>query len=193
MATYQAATAVCQAIIDLLTANTFDSGLEFDVYTTSKFKDPMGEGVSLFLYRILPNTILRTPPGRLVNGQRQRIQLPVDLHFMLTAWGKDASMQTQIMAWVMRVMADYPILPFGLLEATTTVPVFHPNEIVEISPADVSTEELLQLWENLTPNNYHLSVPYVARNIRLESELLEEVGKPVQTRTFDYTDEPAQP
>lgn len=188
MATYQAVTTVCQTVIDLLIANAFDEGLEFDIYTTAKFKTPMHEGVSLFLYRMLPNGTWRTPPGRVINGQQQYVQLPVDLYFMLTAWGKDASMQAQIMAWAMRIMADHPILSRGLLEATMSN-VFRPNEFVEICLADVDTNELLQLWENLVPNNYHLSVPYIARTIRLESALEQEVGKLVQTRTFEYQDE----
>jgi hypothetical protein len=52
--------------------------------------------------------------------------------------------------------------------------------------ADLSTEDLLHVWETLVQNTYQLSVPYVARNIRLESRLLQAAGEPVQRRTFEY-------
>jgi hypothetical protein len=53
--------------------------------------------------------------------------------------------------------------------------------------ADLSTEDLLHVWETLVQNTFQLSVPYVARNIRIESRLLQAAGQPVQQRTFEVT------
>ena len=183
MASYRAITAVCQSVSNLLEAHAFDSSLVFDVYTASNFDQHMSEGVSLFLYRVIPNSTVRTPAGRLVDGSRQRVQLPLNLHLMLTAWAEDASLQNLIIGWAMRVLADNPIMPHGILEATMAG-VFRPSEIVEIAPADMSTEDLMRIWENIPNTSYQLSVPYTARIIRLESEQIEELGEPVQLRTL---------
>jgi hypothetical protein len=41
---------------------------------------------------------------------------------------------------------------------------------VEIFVGEMVTEDLLHLWELLGSGHYQLSVPYVARNIRIESQ-----------------------
>lgn len=188
MASYRAITTVCQGIRNLLEANAFDSALVFEVYTTNDFEQHMNQGVSLYLYRLIPNTTVRTPPGRQVKGNRQFVQLPVNLHFMLTAWAEDASLQNLIMGWAMRILADNPIVPHGILEAAMAG-VFRKNEIVEIIPSDISTEDLMRIWENIAATSYQLSVPYTARIIRLESEQIEIIGAPVQTREIEYSDD----
>jgi hypothetical protein len=77
MASYRAVAVVSEAIIRLLSSNyrfdDFNNQLEFKVYVVNDFTQPMAAGVSLFLYRILPNGSHRTPSGRLgPNGQRYR-------------------------------------------------------------------------------------------------------------------------
>lgn len=193
MATYQAITAVCQATIYLLQSNyeanmtgEFTSELEFSVYVPDNFASPMDAGVSLFLYRIIPNNAHRTPAGRIgPNGQRYQPQLPLDLHFLLTAWGRSASLQQSIAGWMMRVIEDTPIIPVGLLNRVMPG-VFNSSETVELTLGDLSTDDLFHLWEILPQQRYQLSIPYIARNVRIESTELPGAGEPVQERTFDY-------
>ncbi|MCI0394373.1 MAG: DUF4255 domain-containing protein [Chloroflexi bacterium] len=189
MADYRAVAAVCEAVIYLLHSNyapgDFNNELEFRVYTAGDFADPIESGVSLFLYRIFANGSHRIPAGRLTPAGRRQTQLPLDLHFLLTAWGRSASLQQTIAGWMMRVMEDTPILPVGLLDRV--IPgVFSANETVEIALAELATEELLHLWETLPQQRYQLSLPYVARNVRIESAQLLGAGEPVQERTFEY-------
>lgn len=193
MATYQAITAVCQATIYLLQSNyeasmtgEFTNELEFDVYVPENFASPMDAGVSLFLYRIIPNHAHRTPAGRIgPNGQRYHPQLPLDLHFLLTAWGRSASLQQSIAGWMMRVIEDTPIIPVGLLNRVMPG-VFNSSETVELTLGELTTDDLFHLWEILPQQRYQLSIPYVARNVRIESTELPGAGEPVQERTFDY-------
>ena len=193
MATYQAITAVCQATIYLLQSNyeasmvdEFTSELEFAVYVPDNFISPMDAGVSLFLYRVMPNNAHRTPPGRVApNGQRYFSQLPLDLHFLLTAWGRSASLQQSIVGWMMRVIEDTPIMPVGLLDRVMP-DVFNTSETVELSLGELTTDDLFHLWEILPQQRYQLSIPYTARNVRIESTEFPAVGEPVQERTFDY-------
>lgn len=190
MANFRAITAVTDAIGQLLASQVGLSGiadpLEFEVYTAANFATPMTRGVSIFLYRIYPNSTQRTPPGRLLpNGRRQPAMLPLDLHFLLTAWAEDASLQHLIAAWMMRTLQDTPSLPAGLLNhrfANT----FHDDETVEVAIAELTTEELFEIWEVVARNTYQLSVPYVARNVRIESSQSMIEAGPVQERLLDY-------
>lgn len=43
------------------------------------------------------------------------------------------------------------------------------------------------MWEVIITNLYQLSVPYVARYVKMELELLLEIGRPIQERTFDLS------
>src|SRR5215813_3237760 len=113
MANFRAIAAVCDAVIYLLQTSyrpeDFNNELEFKVYLAKDFSKPMAAGVSLFLYRIFHNGSHRIPNGRIgPNGQRVRTQLPLDLHFLLTVWGKDASLQNTVAGWMMRILEDTP-------------------------------------------------------------------------------------
>lgn len=189
MASFEAVAAVSSSVIHLLEsqylpADFEDNQLEFKVYVAKDFATPMDAGVSFFLYRIYPNGTHRTPSGRADQfGRRYRTQLPLDLHFLLTAWAKDASLQHTIAGWMMRVLEDTPSFSAGLLNSTYDN-VFHPDETVEISLTELSTEELFRIWEVIGEKAYQLSIPYVARTVKIESRLLTGDGDVVQERAF---------
>jgi hypothetical protein len=200
MANVRAISAVCKAVIHLLESayepSDFNNDLEFKVYTASNFATPMTAGVSLFLYRLYHNGTYRNPPGRLLpNGRRARAQLPVDLHLMLTVWGGDASLEHAIAGWMMRTLEDQPMLPAGMMNAVEPG-AFRSDEIVEIAPAEILTEDLLRLWEGLVAHTYHLSIPYLARTVRIDSQYAGDGQEYdfVQERRFDFHDgTPPQP
>lgn len=190
MATYQAIAAVCEGVVQLLRSNYqpeafSDTELDFRVYTAQDFNSPMNAGVSLFLYRILPSGSPRTPGGRVgPDGKRKKTQLPVELHFLLTAWGRDASLQNAIAGWMMRTLEDTPTLPPALLNATWS-DVFRVDEGVDVTLAEVTTEDLMRVWEMLSEHHYQLSVPYKAQVVRIDSSLDLDGAGLVKSRTFD--------
>ena len=191
MADFRGISAACAAIIYLLRSN-FDRAdfggqeLEFSVYNAQDFAQPMEAGVSLFLHRVYINGSHRAPAGSIgPNGQQRRNKLPLDIHFLLTAWGRDASQQQAIAGWMMRILEDAPILPAGLLNAPMA-DVFDTVESIELSISEMSNEDLFHLWEVLSPNNYHLSVPYLARNLNIESTRTLTEGPTIQERNLDY-------
>lgn len=190
MASYRAIAAVSNAIIHLLQSRyvpaDFDNALlEFQVYTAQDFARPMEAGISLLLYRIYPNQHNRTPPGRqMPDGRRQRNMLPVDLHFLLTAWARDASLQHTLAGWMMRLLEDTPSLPPGLLNARYPA-TFGEEESVEVGITELTTEELFRIWEVIVNNAYQISVPYVARNVCIETFQDYGTGEPVQERVLD--------
>jgi hypothetical protein len=196
MATRRAVEATCNAVVELLrdayVPADFDEDLEFRTYTAANFPQHMVAGVSLFLYRVFINGTQRIPGGRyMADGTRRQTQLPLDAHFLLTAWGRDASMQHTICGWLMRTIEDTPVLPSGLLNRRTPG-IFHPDEAVEIVPGELATEDLTRLWELIGPSSYQLSIPYIARNVRIESEL-PLGGELVQERVAHYATEAARP
>lgn len=189
MADYRAITAVVDAIIQKLRDNyqfaDFNSELEFKPYMAKDFAQPMLAGVSLFVYRIFPNTVQRTPTGLPgPNGQLFRTQLPLDLHFLLTSWAQEASLQYTIAGWMMRELEDMPILPVGLLNQHYP-DLFHADETVTVTPVELTTEELFRIWDVIVHHAYQISVPYVARVIKIDSKRLRTgTGRPVQERGF---------
>lgn len=166
-------------------ADLLNHELRFELYTRSSFEQPMAAGVSLFLYEVVPNGTSRIPPGRTApDGRRRFRELPLDLHYLLTFWGANASLQHGIAGWVMRQLEDAPLLGSSLLEAAAPG-VFRPDESLEITRADLTTEDLLHLWEVIAPDRgYELSAAYRVRDVRIESAASESVGAPVQERVF---------
>jgi hypothetical protein len=192
MASYRAIEAVCKAVIYLLRSNyrpeLIDGNeLQFAVYSARDFAATTKMiGVSLFLYRIAPNGVHRTPAGRAASdNQRYQTQLPLDLYFLLTAWAQDASIEHAIAGWMLRSMEDMPILTANMLNEGYPH-TFRSDEIVTVGLTELSNEELLHTWEVLGQNIYQLSAPYVARTIRIESTHAVSEGRPIQERVFDY-------
>lgn len=187
MSGYQAISSTLETIVRVLRTgydpSEFNGAvLDFKVYVSDDFTQPMEQGVSLFLYRIYPNGAARAPQGRLLpDGRRQRTKLPLDLHFMATAWARRASLQHEIAGWMMRVMEDNAVLSAELLNGPRPG-VFQPEETVAISHIDLSVEDTFRIWETVIEHAYQLSVPYVARTLEIESLRIDEQFAPVQER-----------
>lgn len=190
MASYRAISATCAGVMRLLRqtwqpALFNDTTLSFEVYRTSDFENPMTVGVSLFLYDVRVNDTQRSYPGRVnPDGTRQRRQLPLDLHFILTPWAEEAAMEHEILGWLMRTLEDHPTLPAAALN-TPTATVFNESEHVELLAGTLATEETIRIWDVL-PADFRLSVPYVARVVRIDSVQTEPAGEVVLSRELDF-------
>lgn len=190
MANYKALMSVSEAVMNLLRTSyhpdDFNNELEFKVFTSKDFtNNTISNGASLFPYRIYVNGSHRTPAGRIgLDGKPQQSKLPIELHFLITVWGKDASLQNTLAGWIMRTLEDHPILPASILNSTVT-DVFEKNETVDIALAELSTEDLFRIWDVLGVNVYQLSIPYVARIIDIDSiqSIPVENEELIQTRT----------
>ena len=190
MADFRAIEGISNSIVHLLrvsyNGDDFGNELNFQVYAHADFAQPMAAGISVFLYRVIQNGTHRIPGGRRdVTGRRREYRLPVDLHYMLTVWSRDASLQHRITGWMMRTMEDVSILPHGLLEAVAAG-VFHPSETVELVLNELTNEDLFRIWDTLGQSNYQLSIPYIARNVWIESIDESVVGREVHDRLFDW-------
>lgn len=191
----------CQAVLDILDSawnrSMFDNNkLSFGLFSADDFgnSNPISTGVSLFLYSVRPNAAQRNRrtlsaiPSDGKNGRRiQRTPLSLDLHFLLTFWAKKASLQHDILGWAMRTLADNAILTSEILNQVGGDESFSPDETLEIILNDVSDETLLKIWDGL-PQDYHLSVPYIARVLRIESLFSETEETPVRIRELQFGD-----
>ena len=190
MADFRAIEAVSESLLHLLRLSyqpdDFDQNeLQFEVYNAQGFAQPMAAGVSLFLYRIIPNGMHRIPPGRRTpDGRQLQTRLPVDLHFLATVWARDVSLQHRIAGWLLRTFEDTPILPTGLME-TAAPGIFQPDETVEILLDQLTTEDLMRIWDAMPEIDYQLSIPYIARNVQIASRQTISSGPPVQERALD--------
>ena len=165
-------------------------GAEFRLVTAADLQPPakLATGVSIYLHRVAFNTSRRNlPPRTALDGTRYLPPVPVDLHFLVTAWGRSPEEQHSLLGWAIRTLQDTPVLPAGLLNrfAGDWGEVFHSNESVEIVGEILSLQDMLNIWE-VAKHNEQPSVSYVARMVFLDSEIELTESAPVQTRGFDY-------
>ncbi len=157
---------------------------EFALYQASDFQKPMKFGLSLYLYRVTVNVAARNGrPHTGADGKRMLPPLPVDLHYLLTAWGATASDQQEVLGWGMRTLQDVAVLPAAVMNANAPG-VFGPAETVELSADSLSHQDLVPFWELMKPNQ-RLSAPYMARMVALESTVAVSEHPDVQTRVFE--------
>lgn len=189
MAGYPAIAATSEAVLGLLegaAAGTEFAGARFEHYGTKELNDPMSDGVSLWLYRVTVNTVLRSRPPRMdADGVRYKPSLPLDLHYMLVAWGSPLKQQ-RLLGWCARVIEDTPILPVGLLNHYGPErDVFAPDETVELVWEPLSQQDLYDIWD-VAKEHAQPAIPYVARMVLVDSLVTLDDYALVQTRDLGY-------
>jgi hypothetical protein len=166
------------------------SGASFELYQADDLQSPF-EGtqprVSIYLYRLLLSSVRHDRGPRIgPDGTRYRPSIPLDLHYLVTAWAADARTSQQLLGWAIRVLDDTPILPVGLLNAYQAgVDVFAPDECVELAWQALSITDLNDVWQ-VSQVNQTPSACYVARMVVLDSDVPVGDGIPVGVRQFDY-------
>ncbi len=163
----------------------FGSSLEVSLYQAKNFENPMGDGFSVFLWRVGINATLRAlPPRRTPDGRRYRPSLPLDLYYMVTAWADDTERQQRMLGWAMRALEDAgPLSAAQLNQYVAEDDTFRPEEAVDVVCDPLSLADQLTLWDRL--KKLPPSVNYVVRMALLDSDVELDGGPPVQVRDFD--------
>src|SRR6266480_2302564 len=175
MATANAIAATGQAILSLIAGRVprdeFPAA-QFELYQAKDFQSPMEEGISLYLYRITPAGEIRNYPPRVApDGRRYKQVLPINLHYLLSSWAREAAKQQRLLGWAMRALEDAPILPPGLLNlGGPEHDTFRLSETVDITMETISIYDMGAIWDVARPNTQP-SVCYVARMVGVESEI----------------------
>lgn len=119
--------------------------------------------VSVFLYRVGINGVMRAAWSA-VGSLDGRAHLPVDLHFLLTAWANNAEHEQQILGRAMQCLEMRPVLSGPVLYPGSN---WAPNEAVQVMADDVSTDTLMRTFDSLDAG-FRLSVAYIARIVRID-------------------------
>jgi hypothetical protein len=120
--------------------------------------------LSIFLYRVDFNKTMRAAWSG-VGFHDGRAHLPLDLHFLLTPWADNAESEHAILGRAMQCLDATPILSGPLLHASGEWAV---NEAVNLVMDEISTEAVMRTFDSL-PTDYRISVPYIARVVRLDA------------------------
>ncbi len=138
------------------------------------------ERVSIYLYRASIDPHLRTA-GRPRSPDMRPVPLALQLYLLFSFWSLNASNDHLVLAWLMRQLHLYPVLDAASLN---TDAAWEPDEVVHLIPAELSNEDMMRLWDALTPS-YRLSVSYIARVIRIDPDEFTG-GGPVVAARFRY-------
>jgi hypothetical protein len=120
--------------------------------------------LSLFLYRTEVNKAMRAAWSGVaaVDG---RARLPLDLHYLLTAWADNAEFEHAVLGKTMECLETTPILSGPQLYPAGD---WAPNEAVQIVSGEAATDSIVRTFESLDAN-FRLSVQYIARVVRIDA------------------------
>jgi hypothetical protein len=137
---------------------------------------PSSNTLALWLYRI---SIDPTVPGGFVrpqlSGAQGRVpEIPVMLHFLMIAIADSALAENSLMGWGFQQLAVTPIIGADRLAAqalalTGQTLDWDDADDVQVATEELTREELMRIWDTL-PMKYRLTVPYVARGLRVTLE-----------------------
>jgi hypothetical protein len=159
-----------------------DHPCDFMVISSGEIEEPenFGTAVTLYLYRVTVDEHLRNLPAH-HRPHNPAHPVSLNLHYLLSIWADSALAEHTILAWVMSELNQHPVLDNANLSPEAD---WRPGDQVNIVPVELSTEDLMRIWDTLLPN-YRLSVPYIARVVRIDPVFRPE-SEPVVATRFIY-------
>jgi uncharacterized protein DUF4255 len=127
-----------------------------------------GTALSIFLYRVEVNKVMRAAWSSVASVDGQ-VHLPLDLHYLLTAWADNAEWEQQILGKAMQCLEASPSLTGPMLYPTAG---WTANEAIHLIVEDLGIDSLMRTFDSLALD-YRLSVPYLARIVRLDGKAVE--------------------
>lgn len=183
MANYTAVQGVMSAIVEMLnealppelTGSPVNGSVQL-VGSADLSKPVSTNALALYLYRIsIDPTIvggyLRTKPGA-PGGRTPEVSLM--LHFLMIAIADSAVAEVNLMGWGFQQLAIAPVIGAdrlaaqGLVGLAPNAPAiaWDDSDSVQVATEELTREELMRIWDTL-PTKYRLTVPFVARGLRL--------------------------
>ena len=157
----------------------------FELVSSSELAGEPGDAtrITLYLYRITVNEHSRQIHAATASTARPT-PLGLDLHFLMSAWAGNARDEQTMLAWAIRQLHMFPILDASSLSPEAG---WGANEVIQVIPAELSTEDVMRIWDALDPA-YRLSVSYIARLVRLDPDS-QRHARPVVATRFAYGEE----
>jgi hypothetical protein len=188
-----AVTVTLQAILNGVTADPDLTDTTVTILPPDKARGTNNANqLNLFLYQILPNAAWRNHniPTQVAPGETGNPPLPLTLHYLLTAFGRDNDTTLpfghHLLGRAMSILYDHPLLGPDEIRAATAVSLPGSDldkqiERVRITLQPMSLEEISKLWTGLV-TQYRLSVGYEVSVALIESAALKRAPLPVLTR-----------
>lgn len=175
---------VTETLLRVLTQAVASSGVNGAKVTATRPDDrtnlPLTGGVNIFLYQVSPNPHLRNadlPTRRRDGTPIHRPQAALDLYYLITFYGEDASLdQQRLLGCVVRQLHAHPALHHPDIVSAQSVAFLNGSnladqtELIRFTPINFSLEELSKLWSVFLKTDYALSVAYVASVVLIETD-----------------------
>jgi hypothetical protein len=142
--------------------------------------------VNIFLYQVTPNAAFRNadlPTRRADGSTAQRPQLALDLHYLITFYGSDSTLEHQRLLGATAInLHAYPALTraeIELVEATqepTTQQLYlgsslsQQGELVRFTPVAFSLDDISKLWSAFPQTDFVLSLAYLASVVLIQTD-----------------------
>lgn len=192
LASYKAVQGVLNAlknVLEMRMKNDLDQVLsspDVSILGTAELKTPPVSAnnthkntIGIYLHRVSVDPFGR---NRYINtrmpNQPPQPELSVNLHIFLLAWTSNGESEAVLTTWALQQIGS--ALELGYSHIHSYDSHWMVDELVQIQPEEMSTEDLLRIWDSL-PGNYVLSVPYIVKTIRMLPVPQTEPGKPVVT------------
>lgn len=114
--------------------------------------------LSILLYRVDFTKATRAAWAS-VGSVDGRAHLPLDLHYLMTAWADNADHEHRIIGRAVQALEEVGALSGPLLHPDGD---WLPGEVVQLYLEDMQTDDLMRTFDSLECS-FRLSVPYIAR------------------------------
>ena len=164
-----------------------------DLEVTLQPPDVARKGISkaqlnLFLYQVVANAAWRNLdlPGQVRAGETAPPSLALNLHYVITAWGRGESdsdaLSHRVLAAAMSTLHDRGVLDSNdIRNALTDNDLANQIERVRVTPLPQSVDELSRLWTAFQ-TNYRTSAAYEAAVVLIDSQTAARAPLPVLRR-----------
>jgi len=152
---------------------------EFRLLSSGELEEnqEMRTAVTPYLYRLdIDKHTRNTPHHDHIKGVSRPLSLC--LYYIFIIWAETPLAEHAIAAWVMSQMHQCTLLDSSFLSDSGGWKV---GDQVSIVPIDMSNEDLMRLWDAMTPS-YRLSLPYMARVVRIDPDSYSDELPVVATR-----------
>lgn len=169
-----------------------DSDLS-DLEVTTQPLDVARKGISkaqlnLYLYQVVYNAAWRNldMPGRTLAGEAAQPALALNLHYLITAWGRGESdtdaVNHRVLAAAMSTLHDRPVLDGNdIRNALPDNDLANQIERIRCTPLPQSIDEISKLWTAFQ-TNYRVSSAYEATVVLIDGQGPSRANLPVLRR-----------
>lgn len=175
MAGYKALAAAGRSIVNLLNRRFVEvldtpvpkavlaGTVDFDEVNSSPTAVIQYPALSVYCYRISVDR--ETRPGWSSVGYFDGIpRLPLRMHLLIAAWDTVVERELEILGLTAQILESEPIFTGPLLDPSGDWDL---GDAIQVVPDDLALESMSEAFQALT-TDYRLSLPYLARVIRLD-------------------------